>query len=142
MLSYDFRVDRVYEKVRIAGGMNVALRAIECGGDFKQLNTVGTFHVTWPASEFRITRLVEQGRKPANFQFSAAFEKHVRAIELNDEARLGIDEVRIFGRLCERREINMVAADFFRDRGNVRRGCDDIQFRKRRPCEGREGKQT
>ena len=75
---------------------------------------------------FFVARLIQQRGQPADFQFRAAFDQHIGVIELHDEAWLGVHEMRVFRRLGQRGEFNFVAADFFGDGPEVRRGGDDV----------------
>ena len=98
-------------------------------GIFLQRDALGADHVARRArGQFRVARLVQQTGQPADLQLRAALDEHVGAIQLHDQARLGIHEMRVLGRLGQRREFDMVAADFPGDGRQVRRGGDDVQF--------------
>src|SRR5260370_10510286 len=116
MLGDDFRIERIYHIMWIAGGMNIAFRSIKCGRHFEQLNSLSTRDVARsPARQFGVTRLIQQRREPSYLQLGAAFDKDVGAIELPDEAGLGIDEMRIFGWFGEGGKIDILTADLLRN---------------------------
>src|SRR5712691_1545809 len=100
----------------IASGVNIAFRSIKRGRHFEQLNSLSTRDVARsPARQLGVARLIQQRGEPSYLELSTAFDKDVGAIELHDEAGLGIDEMRIFGWLGEGGEINIIPADLLRD---------------------------
>ena len=87
-----------------------------------------------------IPALLNEWRQPADLELSADHDKEIRALELEDEARLGFDEVRILITARNRFNRHTIAADLPPDRreifgrrdhvelglraGGNRRGCD------------------
>ena len=82
--------------------------------------------------DFRIARVLQERRQPADLELRATVDKHVGLAQLDDEAGPRIDEVRIFGRLRQDGDVDIVAADLARDRSEVGQSRDDIDFGLRR----------
>ena len=61
-------------------------------------------------SEFRIARLFQQSGEPANLEFGSPFDDHVGPIQLHNETWLRINEVRIFGGLGQRGDVDVILA--------------------------------
>src|SRR5258707_15715077 len=113
----------------IAGGVNIAFRSIKRRGYFQQLNSLSTRDVPGsPVSQLGVARLVQQRGEPSYLELSAAFDKDVGAIELHNEAGLGIHEMRIFGWFGQDGEIDILTADLLRDGCQVGCSGDHVQF--------------
>ena len=88
----------------------------------------------------RVPALLNQRRQPADFELAADADQHVRLLQLEDEAGLRLDEVRILIALGHRVDGDVVAADLARDRREIlgRRHDVELALRARRSaCEHR-----
>ena len=74
-----------------------------------------------------VARLVDQRRQPADFQVAPDHHQQIRLVQLQHEARLGLDEVRILVAAGERFDGDLVAADLADDRRQVARRGDDVE---------------
>ncbi len=83
-----------------------------------------------------VAALVDQRRQVADLELEAGDDEEVRLRELEDERRLGLDEVRVLVALREREDLDAVAADGLGDRREVLEARDDLHRR-----EGRRGGQ-
>jgi hypothetical protein len=79
--------------------------------------------------------------QPADFELAADGNEHVGFLELEDEARLGFDEMRILVTPREGFDGNPIAADLTRNRCEIFGRRDDIQLRlrKRRHSHNHDG---
>src|SRR5438132_11177949 len=69
-----------------------------------------------------VAALLNQRRQPANLQLAAHDDEHVGLLQLENEARLRLDEVGILIALCDRIDRDAIAADFGGNRREVL-GC-------------------
>ena len=69
--------------------------------------------------DLRVAALVEQRRQPADLQLAADDDQQVGLRELEDEARLRLDEVRVLVAARDRLDLHLVAADLARQVGEV-----------------------
>ena len=79
-----------------------------------------------------VAALRDQWRQPADFQLQAHIDQQVGLAQLEQEAGLGFDEVRILIALGHRFYVDRVAADFLGQGGHVGGRGDDVQFLGRR----------
>ena len=79
---------------------------------------------------------MQERRQPPDLELRATVDEHVGLAQLDDEAGPRIDEVRIFGRLRQDGDIDIIAADLARDRSEVGQSRDDINFGLRRESPG------
>ena len=90
--------------MRVAHRVHVAGRARQLRRHLHQPNPLRRLHAPGLADfDFRIARVLQERRQPADLELRATVDEHVGLAQLDDEARPRIDEVRIFGRLRQRR---------------------------------------
>ena len=83
--------------------MDITLRTIEGRRYLQQLHPLrGGDSAGRASGDLVVARALEQRRQPAQLGLRAAVDQYIRAVEGDDKAGLGIDEVRVFGRLGER----------------------------------------
>ena len=78
--------------------------------------------------DLRVAALLDQRRQPADLQLAADDDQQVGLLQLEDEARLGFDEVRILIAARDRLDGDAVAADLARNRREILGGRDDVQL--------------
>src|SRR4026209_439805 len=122
--------------MRVAEWMNVAHRAGDLTlRDFENLRLRGRIEIARAARlDFRVAALVDERRQPADLQFAADDNQKVRLLELEDEARLRFDKMRVLIPFDDRVNGNVVATDLTRDRREVLGGGHDVELAL---CEGR-----
>jgi hypothetical protein len=89
--------------------------------------------------DLRVARAALERRQPARLELEPDRHEHVGLVELQHEARLGVDEVRILRRQRERGDRHLVAAHLAGERGEVRHRGDDLDLRRRGGAEGGDG---
>ena len=115
-------VARLEPVVRIARRMHVAHRAGDLAGrDLQDLHVQRGVEVAGGAElNLRIAALRDERRQPADLEFPPDHDQQVGVrLSFEDEAGLGLDEVRILVALAKRVDRDLVAADFARDRGEI-----------------------
>ena len=75
-----------------------------------------------------ITALRDERRQPADLEIKPDLDQQVGVLQLQQETRLGFDEVWILIALGDRFNIDAVASDFLRQGGHVRGRGDHVQF--------------
>ena len=115
----------------VALRMHVAHRARDLPGRDLQDPDVGRcIEVAVRARlNLRVAAAVDERRQPADLQLAADDDEQVRAADLEDEARLRIDEVRVLVPLGEGDDRDLVAADLARQRGQIFGRGDDAHGR-------------
>ena len=87
----------------------------------------GRVEVTAAADlHLRIATLLDERRQPADLQLAADGHQDVRLLQLQDEARLGFDEVRILISAGDRLDRDAIAADFTGNGRQILGGRDDV----------------
>ena len=71
---------------------------------------------------------MQERRQPADLEFRAAIDQHIGRAQWDDETRARIDEVRIFRRLSQSRDLDFVVANFARERCEIGQGGDDFEL--------------
>jgi hypothetical protein len=108
--------------------MDVSRRAIQRGRHLEQHDAFARPHVSRASSgDLRIARLLHQRRQPSGFQLGSAFDQHVRLVQPAHETRPRFHEMRILGRLRQRRDLDPVATDLPGKRGEIGCGGDHLQ---------------
>ena len=129
MLRNCFGDDRIGHEMRIAERVHVAGRARDVCRHVHQSNSLGRDDASRLACfDFWITRVLQQRRKPADFQFGAAIDQDVGVAQGDDKTGTGVDEVRILRRLGQDRDLDFVATNFARDRTEIGQRRDDVEF--------------
>src|SRR5205085_6123287 len=85
--------------------------------------------------DFGIARVLEKRRQPADLEFGAAVDQYVRVAQRNHKTRTRIDEVRIFSRLRQNDDVDLVSANFSRERTEIGKSGDNVQLCLRRESE-------
>ena len=62
------------------------------------------------------------------FEFGATFDEHIGRAQLHDETRTRIDKVRIFRRLRQHGDVDLVAANLARERTEIGKRGDNVEF--------------
>ena len=75
-----------------------------------------------------VAALLNQRRQPADFELPADGDQQIGALELEDEARLRLDEVRILIALGDRFDGDPIAADLAPDRRQVLGRGDHVEL--------------
>ena len=126
MLCDGLRDDRIGHEMRIAQRVNISRSAGDVGGR----STIDSLRRYDPPRfariDLRVSRVLQQWRQPADFEFRAAFDQHIGISELHDETGTRIDEMRILSRFRQDRHVNLVATDFAGERGEIGQGRDDV----------------
>src|SRR5437867_901245 len=65
--------------------------------------------------DLAVSALLDERRQPPDLQLASDRHQEVGALELQNEARLGLDEVRILVPLCDRLDRDPVAANLAAD---------------------------
>src|SRR5262249_2195185 len=116
--------------MRIAKGMDVAFRSCDLTlGDFENSRLHRCVQITARADlDFSIAALLNERWEPTDLEVAANQDKHVGLLELQYEARLCFDEVRVLIASCDRVHGDAIAPNFARDRREILRGRHNIQF--------------
>jgi hypothetical protein len=90
-----------------------------------------------------VAALGQQRRQPPDLQFTPHHHQQVGVVQLENEAGLGFDEVRILIAAGQRLDAHLVAADLADQRGEIFSRGDDLGRRRRggrshRPGQRRE----
>ena len=88
--------------------------------------------------DLRVAALLDERRQPADLQLASDDDQQVGLLQLQDEAWLGFDEVRILVAARERIDGDAIAADLARDRRQVLGGGDDVELALRAPGRGEQ----
>src|SRR2546425_8873842 len=95
--------------------------------------------------DLRVAALIKERREVANLQLESRDDQRVGPRELQDERRLGVDEVRVLVPLHEGESLDAVPADRVGQRGEVLQGRHDLEpgesrrFRKSQEGQGESG---
>ncbi len=112
---------RIQPVVRIAERMHVPHRPGNLAA--RQLENLGGQRCIEVAVATRldsgVPALGDERRQPPDLEFAADHDQQVGAIQLEHEARLRLDEVRILISPGQRLDLDLVAADFTRNRGQI-----------------------
>ena len=76
----------------------------------------------------RVAALLDERRQPADLELAPDDDQQVGFLELEDEARLRFDEVRILIALRERIDGDPIAAHLLRDRRQILGRGDDVEL--------------
>ena len=109
-------VTRVEPVVRIALRMDVAHRARDLAGrNLENPDVLRRIEVARSAGlDLRVPAARHERRQPPDFELAADRDQHVRAADLENEARLRVHLVRILVTLGERDDGHAIAAHFTR----------------------------
>src|SRR5713101_8112905 len=112
---------RIKPIVRIAERVNVAFGASDhARGNFENFGETRSVKIAGGADlDFGIGGLRDQRRQPADFKLETDNDQEIGALELEQEARLGVDKVRILIAAGNGFNFNFVATDFLRESGKV-----------------------
>ena len=114
---------RITERVHVARGTR------DVGGDVHETHTLRGLNASGFADiELRVARVLQERGEPAEFQLGAAVDQDIGVAQLHDEARPGVDEVRVFRRLRHRGHVRFVGSDLTRERAEIGQGGDDVEF--------------
>ncbi len=124
--------------MRISIGVNVPHRA----GDLldrtvQDFTAARRIEVSGRAGvDLRVAALIEERRKIADLQLEPRGDQQVGVRELQDERRLGVDEVRVLVPLHEREGFDAVPAHRVGQRGEVLESRDHLHLREGRRVRG------
>src|SRR5205814_8235255 len=76
----------------------------------------------------RVAALLDERRQPADLQLASDDDEEVRLLQLEDEARLRLDEMWILIAFRDRLDGDAIAADLARNRRQIFGRGDDIQL--------------
>src|SRR5262249_52783279 len=116
--------------VRVAERVDVAHRAGELSlRDLEDLGVERRVEITFgPHLDLAVPALLNQGRQPADLELATDDDQYVGFLQLQDEARFRLDEVRILVAARQPLDVRAIAGHFARDRREVL-GCgDDVQL--------------
>ena len=77
---------------------------------------------------FVVARAIDQGRQPADLQFSATFDEHVGLVQHANVARSGIDEVLVFRAAGNGGDFDFIAANLHGACAIIGDGGHDVEF--------------
>ncbi len=134
-------VVRVEPVVRVPEGVDVAHRAGDlAGGDLEDLRGErGVEVAVRPHLDLRVAALLDERRQPADLQLPAHGHEEVGLGELQDEAGLGLDEVRVLVAAGDRLHLDPVAAHLAGEVGQVLGAGDDVDGGAGRRHDGQGG---
>ncbi len=122
----------IHVEVRVAHGMDVALRAIGGATRLDQIDLCSPLEVPRLSGEnSRIGRPLQRRGKPADFELCPDGEDEVRVPKRHHHGGLGQEVVGIAVRWRERRDTNGVSAHHAGEELHARRGRDDSHGRFR-----------
>ena len=122
-------VARIGLDVRIAGGMDVALGAIEPRRHIEHAHISGGFEGTRLAGlDTRIARFAQHDRQPAHLQLGAGRHHQIGAAGARDQRRPRLDVVRVLQAIGGGKHIDFVATDHRSQRAPFGHGGEDFQF--------------
>src|SRR5229473_1066730 len=103
--------------------MDIAFRARDGSlGDLQNFSKLGCIQVACGGGlNISVAALSDQRRKPADLQLQSYADQEIGMAQLQQEAGLGIDKVRVLIALGQRLNINLVAANFLCKRREVRK---------------------
>ena len=81
-----------------------------------------------PGADVIVAALIEKRRKPSDLQLETDDFEQIRIFQKKQEARLGLDEVRVLITLSDRGDLDAIAANFTRDRRRIFRCTDDFDL--------------
>jgi hypothetical protein len=124
---------RVAQVMRVAAGVDVAHAAVHRPDrHVEHVDELRAIEVAAaPRLDVRVARAGEEYREPPDLEVETDEEQQIGAVQLEREARLRVDEVRILRRERERADVHRLAADVLRDRGEIGDGRDDAERRGR-----------
>ena len=104
--------------VRVAHRMHVAHGTRDLpGGDLEDLDCQRRVQVAACAGlDVGVAALLDERWQPADLQLASDQDQQVGRVELEDEARLGLDEVRVLISARQRLDAHLVAAHLLGDR--------------------------
>jgi hypothetical protein len=110
-------VARVGLDVRVARGVDVALGTVELRRHVELANEVGGGEVAGlPGLHLGVARLLQQHRQPADLELGAGARDEVGVACARDQARLGLDLVRVLQRARRDGDVDELAAELLRER--------------------------
>ena len=115
----------------IAEGMDVTHGPRDlCCGDIEDFRRRRNIEVSRGAGlDPGIPALIDERRKPADFELQADHDEQIRFLQLQHEAGLGLDEVRILIAPGDGLGGRAVTADVSGNRGQIFGGCDYVDLR-------------
>src|SRR5216684_4562614 len=97
-------------------------------GDLENLSELRRVQITSRCGlDIPITALGDQRRKPADLQLQSYADQEIGMAQLQQEAGLGIDKVRVLIALGQRLNIDLVAANFLGNRREVSKRSNHLQ---------------
>jgi hypothetical protein len=128
---------RVQPIMRVAQRMNVPLCTSDCAlGDFQNFRELRCVQISGCGRlDVSVAALRDQRRQPANFQIQSHQDQKIGVPQLQQETRLGIDEMRVLIALGQRLDIYLVPSDLLRQRCKIGKSGYDLQILGR--CLGR-----
>ena len=110
--------------------MDIAFRPCDLTRrDFENLGLERRVQITVSAHlNLSITTLLDERRQPADLEIATDQDEKVGLLELENEARFRLNEVRILIAFCDRIDRYVIAADLTRNGCEVLRRCDDVQL--------------
>ena len=125
--------------MRVAGGVHVALCAVELAGHVELLHIVGGREVArLPGLHLGVTRLLQQHRQPTDLELGAGADDQVGVAGAHDQARLGLDLVRVLQCAGGDRHVDQVAAKLLRQCAPLGLAGEDVERSLRGQCQQRE----
>jgi hypothetical protein len=131
-LAHRQEVARIGLDMRIAGGMHVAVGAIQPRRHVEHAHRGGRLEVSGLAGlDARIAGFALHHRQPADLQFGTGGEQQVGAARPRDQRGPRVDVMRILQGRGGGEDLHLVAADLPRQRGPFRHRGEDLERRLR-----------
>ena len=140
LLGDPLAVLRIHPVVRVAQRMDVAHGARDVPvGNLEDRGAERRVQIALRADlNLRVPALLDERRQPADLELAADADQHVGLLQLEDEARLRLDEVRVLIALRHRVDGDVIAADLARDRREILGRRHDVQLALRRRRRARQ----
>ena len=141
-------VARVGLDVRIAGGVHIARERSSCVGTSSlRTKSAAAKLPRLSGLDFRVARLLQQHRQPADLQLGAGAHQQVGVARAGDQARPGLDLVRVLQRGGGHLHVDQLAAELLRQRAPLGLAGQHAQRRVRRrgaatPCSAAATRRT
>ena len=81
-----------------------------------------------PHLDLWVARVLQERRKPSDFQLGPAVDQDIGIAQLDDEARTRINEVRVLGWFRQDADLDFVSPDLPGNRTEIGKSGDDFEF--------------
>src|SRR5918993_583004 len=126
-------VARTEMDMRVAGGVDIALRAIEARGLLDQLDMVRRLEIArLPGADRRVAGLRLHQGQPADLQLRAGAHQQVGAARACDEARPGFDAMHVLESRGRGVDVDFAGAELLRQRAPLGLAREDVERGERR----------